>query len=155
MPRLSVDHLNLPVYDAQAALIFYRDVMGFRLTATYSGEDWGGHHWLMMVFAVGDGRQIALCKFEGLKKPERSGLPKDTPHYAFCAASKDELSGWRRRLEVAGIHYWEEDHGDRRSLYFPDPDGLILEVTGPSTEPDREDADAAERALRWLDEHGG
>ena len=49
---LKLDHIVFPVWDAPASLAFYRDVMGFALVDTYSGDDWGGYPWLMMFFAA-------------------------------------------------------------------------------------------------------
>jgi catechol-2,3-dioxygenase len=30
---------------------------------------------------------------------------------------------------------WEEDHGRQHSLYFADPNGVILEITTPASNP--------------------
>ena len=29
------------------------------------------------------------------------------------------------------MDFWEERHGEQRSVYFPDPDGVVLEITWP------------------------
>ena len=44
---------------------------------------------------------------------------------------------------AAGAEFWEEDHGAQRSLYFPDPDGVVLEITWPPSTPRTEENPAA------------
>jgi hypothetical protein len=61
------------------------------------------------------------------------------------------MDGWRQRLQSAGVAFWEEDHGDQRSVYFPDPDGVILEITWPRLAvPLSPDPAALERANAWI-----
>ncbi|HEY1710452.1 MAG TPA: VOC family protein [Rhizomicrobium sp.] len=128
---LRIDHVVFPVWHAKASLAFYRDVMGFELLQSLSGPDWGGYPWLMMIFSPGDGREIVLVALKGAKKPKADGLAKDVRHIAFGATSTAALAKWRKKLTAARIDFWEESHGDRMSLYFADPNGVILEVTAP------------------------
>src|SRR5262245_54885697 len=128
---LRLDHVVVPVRDAAASLAFYREVMGFALIATYSGDDWDGYPWLMLVLSPGDGRELVLVQFAGAPPPPRDRLPRDARHLAFAAASIRALEGWRRELSERGVPFREEDHGDQQSLYFPDPDGLVIEITAP------------------------
>lgn len=128
---LRVDHVVFPVWDAKASLAFYRDVMGFALVDTFSGDDWGGHPWLMMIFAPGDGRELVLVALKGARKPRTYGPAFELPHLAFAETSVKALSAWRRRLAAASVTIREERHGPRQSLYFEDPNGLTIEVTAP------------------------
>jgi catechol-2,3-dioxygenase len=41
------------------------------------------------------------------------------------------MAAWRRRLEANEIPIREEDHGTQQSIYFDDPNGIVLEVTTP------------------------
>jgi catechol 2,3-dioxygenase-like lactoylglutathione lyase family enzyme len=125
--------LALPVYDAAATYQFYTQVMDFPLLEAFSGDDWGGKPWLMMIFSTGDGRQIALCALRGAKRPDDGDLPRDVRHFAFAVASNRELDAWKRKLSAHKIEFWEEDHGPQRSVYFADPNGVILEVTTPAS----------------------
>ncbi|HUO90379.1 MAG TPA: VOC family protein [Rhizomicrobium sp.] len=128
---LRIDHVVFPVWDAKASLAFYRDVMGFALINALEGDDWGGHPWLMMIFSPGDGREIVLVALKGAKQPKSDGLARDVRHLAFAEGSLKALGRWRRKLSAAGVRFWEEDHGPQKSIYFEDPNGIVLEITAP------------------------
>ena len=50
-----------------------------------------------------------------------------------------------------GIAFSEEDHGTQHSLYFCDPNGIVLEVTTPASRQQLQpDAQATERVQRWI-----
>src|SRR5262245_58323683 len=108
---LKMDHVVLPVWDAAASLAFYCEVMGFALVAAYDGDDWGGRPWLMLLFDVGDGRELVLVSFRGAKRPKLDTLPRDARHLAFAALSRRALVAWRKKLTARAIDFWEEDHG--------------------------------------------
>jgi catechol 2,3-dioxygenase-like lactoylglutathione lyase family enzyme len=148
---LSLDHVVFPVRDAEASLAFYGGVLGLPLVQTVTGDDWGGKPWLMMIFGAGDGRELVLVALRGAPPPPPGDLAPDTRHYAFSVASDADLDGWRARLRAAGVASWDEDHGDQRSVYFPDPDGVILEITTPaSTAGQVADPAALARARAWI-----
>ena len=128
---LTLDHVVFPVRDAEKALAFYGDLLGLPLVQTLSGEDWGGFPWLMMIFGLGEDRELVTVALRGAPSPGFEGLPPDCRHYALAASNAAEMTEWRERLSDAGVAFWEEAHGDQRSLYFPDPDGVILEITWP------------------------
>jgi catechol 2,3-dioxygenase-like lactoylglutathione lyase family enzyme len=109
-----LDHVAIPVTDAAATHRFYADVLGLPLVAAHEGDDWGGLPWLMMIFAVGDGRQLALIAFAG-GKTANSNLPADARHYAFSVASKVRLDEWKKKLAAASVKFTEEDHGTQQS----------------------------------------
>jgi catechol 2,3-dioxygenase-like lactoylglutathione lyase family enzyme len=132
---LRTDHMVFPVWDAGASLKFYADVLGLPLVQTVTGDDWGGKPWLMMIFAVGDGRELVLVALRGARRPPPDGLAADVRHYAFSVATVGEQDAWRARLAAAGVEVSEEDHGDQHSLYFSDPNGVILEITTPASRP--------------------
>ena len=147
---MRLDHIVIPCFDAEATLAFYGGVLGLPLIAAHEGDDWGGHAWLMMIFSVGDGREVVLVALKGATAPANP-LPADSRHYAFAVDTPIELDAWRARLTEAGAAFEEEDHGDQQSIYFPDPAGNVLEITAPpsivthATEPH-----ALEAAKRWI-----
>jgi catechol 2,3-dioxygenase-like lactoylglutathione lyase family enzyme len=148
---LKVDHIVFPTWNAKASLKFYRDVMGFALISAFSGPDWGGYPWLMMIFSPGDGREIVLVALKGAKKPKPDGLAKDTRHLAFGEKSVAALAKWRKKLKSAKIAFWEESHGAQKSLYFEDPNGMILEVTAPPSRAKGKTGKAAlAHAEQWM-----
>jgi catechol 2,3-dioxygenase-like lactoylglutathione lyase family enzyme len=150
---LRFDHLALPVFDAAATYRFYSEVLQLPLVDALSGDDWGGRPWLMMFFGTGSGQLLALCALRGAERPPADGLPRDVRHYAFCVDSVGEQQEWKARLSRHGIALTEEDHGRQHSLYFSDPNGILLEVTAPGSRvPAAADAHAAQLVQRWISE---
>jgi catechol 2,3-dioxygenase-like lactoylglutathione lyase family enzyme len=148
---LTLDHVVFPVRDAEATLRFYGEVLGLPLVQTISGEDWGGHPWLMMIFGLAEDRELVTVALRGAPEPSYAGLPADVRHYALAADGEADIDDWGERLSAAGVAFWEERHDDRRSLYFPDPDGVILEITWPrAVVPETADPAALERARAWI-----
>ena len=147
---LGLDHVVFPIRDAGASLAFYRDVLGLALTEAHEGDDWGAYPWLMMIFALPGGGEIVLVELRDAPAPDYRDLPNDARHYAMSIAAVSDLAAWRVRLREAGVRFWEEDHGAQQSIYFEDPDGVVLEITAP---PSRLSPAAGERAAetvrRW------
>ena len=82
-------------------------------------------------------------------KPTADKLPKDVRHIALGESTS--LDKWREKLSAAKIEAWEEDHGDQESIYFEDPNGIVIEITSPPSEPgNAHDEASVIRALRWL-----
>ena len=130
---LKLDHVVFPVRDAEKTLAFYRDVLRLPLVAVHSGDDWDGHPWLMMIFGLGGSQELVCVALQGAPAPDYRGVPVDVRHYAFSAESEAEMDVWRSRLSQHAVDFWEERHGDQRSVYFADPDGVVLEITWPPT----------------------
>ena len=149
---LRFDHLALPVYDAARTLHFYTEVLQLPLVDALSGDDWGGKPWLMMFFGTGGGQLLALSALAGTQPPRPDGLPADVRHYAFSVSSGAEQEQWKERLRRHGVAFSEEDHGKQHSIYFSDPNGIVLEVTTPpSSAPLQPAAPAAQRVQAWID----
>lgn len=149
---LRLDHIVAPIWEVEESIAFYRDLLGLKLVATHEGDDWGGYPWLMLIFALSDKREIVLVHFASAKRPPRDKLPKDARHIAM--AETGSLDPWRKKLREAKVEFWEEDHGEgQQSLYFEDPNGIVLEITSPPTAPELVQNEAAViRALKWLKE---
>jgi catechol 2,3-dioxygenase-like lactoylglutathione lyase family enzyme len=150
---LVLDHIALPAKDAQATLDFFGGVLGLPLVGAQSGDDWGGHPWLMMMFGVSDGRQIALCVLDGAEAIDEVAYTDDLPHFAFGVPDEAALEAWRVRLHEGGVDVREEDHGTARSIYFKDPSGLGWEITTATDAPaaDVADEDEPETLVRtWI-----
>lgn len=145
---LRLDHLVFPIWDVEKSIAFYRDFLGLKLIHAHEGDDWGGYPWLMLIFALADKREVVLVALKGAKRPSADKLPKDVRHLAFVETGS--LEPWRAKLREAGLDFWEEDHGDQRSLYFSDPNGVTLEITSrPSARDIAHSAAAVTRALKW------
>ncbi|WP_312160305.1 VOC family protein [Phenylobacterium sp.] len=148
---LRLDHVVFPVRDAGRSLAFYRDVLGLSLAEAHDGDDWGSYPWLMMIFPLPGGGEIVLVELKDAQLPDYGDLPRDARHYAMAIEAVSDLAAWRTRLRAADVRFWEEDHGAQQSIYFEDPDGVVLEITAPPSAPA---AGAGERAAqvvrRWL-----
>jgi catechol 2,3-dioxygenase-like lactoylglutathione lyase family enzyme len=150
---LTLDHVVMPVRDAEATLQFYTKVLQLPLVEAFSGGDWDGYPWLMMIFGLGGQQELVCVALRGAPAPDYRGVPVDARHYALCAESAEAMADWRTRLKAAGVDYWEENHGEQDSIYFPDPDGVILEVTWPKSRvPTIPNRNALAEVQRWVRE---
>ena len=146
---LALDHVAIPIVDARGSHRFYSEILGFELVDALSGDDWNGKPWLMMIFGVPDGKQLALVAFRGGKPAEREG---DERHYAFAVATDADQAEWRARLEANGVEVREENHGTQRSIYFSDPNGITLEITTPPTpKTAKTNAEAKDVVWEWVE----
>jgi len=153
---LQTDHCALPVFDVAATYHFYGKVIGLPLINAFEGDDWGGKPWLMMIFALPDQRQLALCALRGARRPRPDDLPEDVRHFAFSVASAAEYGRWKRHLRAHGVGFAEEDHGSQQSIYFKDPNGVVLEITTPSSaQQATADPHAHDVVKRWMEAERG
>jgi catechol 2,3-dioxygenase-like lactoylglutathione lyase family enzyme len=102
---------------------FYRDLLGLPLVARWPDG---------MAFRVARG---VLLLFDRERLAERSGPisahgTSGPGHGCLLAAGDDEYQAWRQRLEDAGVEITHEHEwgSKRRSFYFADPAGNLLEV---------------------------
>jgi catechol 2,3-dioxygenase len=138
-PAVRVGHVHLRVADLDRALGFYRDALGFGVSADArpAGLD-------MVLLAAGDyHHHIGLNTFDSAgaspPPPGSTGLY----HVAFLYPDRRELGRAVRRLLDHGYPIdHATDHGGSVSVYLADPDGNGVELYY-----DRPRAD-------WLDAHG-
>lgn len=149
LASLALDHVALPIYDAAGSLRFYSEVLGLPLLSAHTGDDWGGRPWLMMIFGLASGRQLALCALRGAARRAPGELPAETHHIAFSVASNEVLAAWKQRLAEHRVHFTEEDHGTQLSLYFEEPNGYVLELTTASTDAGAPATDARAVVAAW------
>lgn len=142
-------HITLVSADAQRTVDFYTGVLGLRLVKqTVNFDDPGSYH---LYFGDEIGRPgSAITFFEWPHAPRgRPGIG-GTHHFALIVRDYDGLLQWKRRLSDFGLavdgpydrHYFT-------SIYFQDPDGVILEIAtqGPGWTVD-EPADRIGAAYR-------
>jgi catechol-2,3-dioxygenase len=80
-------------------------------------------------------------------------------HVALLVTAEGQ-AGIRERAEAAGLETMTMDHGYCKSMYFSDPNGLLLEFTVDHPKADEIDAVRRENAhrdlTRWLaGDHSG
>ena len=125
-----IGHVHLKVADLDRAVGFYRDTLGFDVTARYGDQaaflSAGGYH-----------HHIGLNTWEskGGSPPPRgtTGLF----HVAIVYAERAALADALQRLQRAGIGLTgAADHGVSEALYLNDPDGNGVELYWDRPEAD-------------------
>jgi len=155
---MALHHVAYATRDVGATTHFYEDLMGFPLVHTELQAM--GESWIRHVFydigpnADGEAECIAFFQFEAIgEKPgwttdvsDGVGLPHWVNHCAF-RASAEQQEEVRARMAAEGIEpVMEQDHGWCHSLYYMDPNGIMVELCRdtPGFTPD---ADTAHRLL--------
>ncbi len=147
-----VNHLALVCRDMARTVDFYSNVLGMPLTKTIDLPEGIGQHFF---FDIGGGNALAFFWFPdappaapGIAAPRAGFDPRDLVtahgsmnHVAFDIAP-EKIEEYRERLVAKGIDVTEiVNHDDSRfqvspevnettfvrSLYFFDPDGILLE----------------------------
>lgn len=118
-------HAAIICADYAASRRFYTEVLGLRVVAEHYRAE--RQSWKLDL-ALPDGGQLELFSFPNppprLTHPEATGLR----HLAFAVTNVDE---WKARLEGHGIAVEPvrvDEYTSRRFTFFPDPDGLPLEL---------------------------
>ncbi|MGF1505677.1 MAG: VOC family protein [Anaerolineae bacterium] len=128
MSITGLHHISIVVANAQRTVDFYTKVLGLRFVKkTVNFDDPGLYHLYFGDETGSPGSLLTFFEIPGARKG-RPGLG-GTHHVALTVADSDGLRKWKRRLtdldlDVTGPldrHYFE-------SIYFTDPDGLILEI---------------------------
>ncbi len=168
---LGVQHVAVKVHDIDAAIAFYTDVLGMRLTERHEPGALrpGGpgmafmrcgrnHHDVNLVFYPKD---AGLEAGENTRASGGLGLH----HVAFLVRDRTEFDAWVRHLKACGVPFvqgplvhsrlhpeGDGTPGENRSVYLLDPSGNAIEICcemGQITEDDRIDMLwHAERLLR-------
>ncbi len=125
---LGLHHITLICTDAQRTVDFYTGVLGLRLVKrTVNFDDPGSYH-LYFGDAVGSpGTAVTFFEWPGAPRG-RTGIGA-THHFALRVKDRENQLRWKRRLEDFGLSV--VGPYDRRyftSIYFTDPDGVILEI---------------------------
>jgi catechol 2,3-dioxygenase len=121
-PKVQIGHVHLTVADLDRAIKFYRDMLGFNVTARFGSSavflSSGSYH-----------HHIGLNTWAGKNvtpPPEgHSGLY----HFAILYPDRYELAKafkvlWEKKYPLEGA----SDHGISESVYIKDPDGNGIEL---------------------------
>lgn len=142
-------HVAYACRDIEATHHFYEDLMGFRLVHTEVEEIEDGF-FRHVFFDLGDGSCLAFFDLHGVGEKEgwstevstAAGLPVWVNHIAF-RASLEQQEAVRARMDAEGIKpLMQLDHGWCDSLYYLDPNGIMVEMCRdtPGFEPAPETA---------------
>ena len=143
-------HVAYACRDIDATHHFYEDLMGFKLVHTEVETFKEGGFFRHTFYDLGDGSCIAFFDVHGVgEQPDwkseistGNGLPVWVNHVAFRAteARQQEV---KERMATAGIEpLMDIDHDWCHSLYFVDPNGIMVELCRdtPGLPVDREEA---------------
>ncbi|MBT8213114.1 MAG: VOC family protein [Acidimicrobiia bacterium] len=118
-----LNHAVLFVSDIDAAVAFYRDVLGFRvidevpqMNAAFLRAAASDNHHDLGLFGLG----------AGAPRPARGNT--GLYHLAWQVDTVDQLVSLRSALLEAGGYTGESSHGATKSVYGADPDGNEFEI---------------------------
>ncbi len=121
-PKARIGHVHLTVSNLERALAFYRDVLGFEVTATY-GRD------AVFVSAGGYHHHIGLNTWAGKGAPRPAPGTTGLYHFAILYPDRAALAAAVRRvLEHEVALEGASDHGVSEAVYLRDPDGNGIEL---------------------------
>jgi len=135
MPR-AFSHVGLATLDLDRTRTFYEGVLGFRAVRCDIIEVAEGGRIRHVFFDAGDGQLIAFMEpreIPGFRDFEAGinrglGVPDAFYHFAFEVESVEALDAKRAELIGKGVRVTPVvDHEWMRSIYFKDPNGVMLE----------------------------
>ena len=145
-------HITAITSDASSAVKFYTRVLGLRLVKkTVNFDDPSAYH---LYFGDEKGRPGTLITFFDWGNAAGVGQigARVTHHFAFTTRDAEILSQWKSWLTQNGVHVVGPlDRGSFKSIYFQDPDGLILEIATPTVGKGYSDASHSELMVRFED----
>lgn len=120
--EVKIGHIHLTVSDLDSSLKFYRDILGFEITATY-GDD------AVFLSAGGYHHHIGLNTWNGAGAKQPPAGHTGMYHFGILYPNRKELARVIKRLyelnyPIAGA----SDHGTSESVYLNDPDGNGVEL---------------------------
>jgi catechol 2,3-dioxygenase len=121
-PGTKIGHVHLTVSDLDRALAFYRDVLGFEVTAHYGRE-------AVFLSAGGYHHHIGLNTWAGRGAPPPAPGTTGLYHFAILFPDRRALAAAVRRVLDHGVRLeGASDHGVSEAIYLRDPDGNGVEL---------------------------
>jgi len=150
MSNKGFSHLGLSTLDMDKTKAFYENVMGFKAVRCDLIPVKEGGRIRHVFFDTGRDQLIAFMEARGVEGIPAEydtsisrglGVPPAFYHFAFEAGSDAGLEQKRQELKDKGIEVAEVvDHGWAKSIYFNDPNGLMLEYCCLTREFNEDDA---------------
>jgi catechol 2,3-dioxygenase len=121
-PQTKIGHVHLTVADLDRALSFYRDALGFEITARY-GRD------AVFLSAGGYHHHIGLNTWAGRGAPAPARGTTGLYHFAILYPDRAALARAVKGVVAAGVPLeGASDHGVSEAVYLRDPDGNGVEL---------------------------
>lgn len=120
--EVEIGHVHLTVADLERSLAFYRDLLGFEVTARYGSS-------AVFLSAGGYHHHIALNTWAGVGAPPPPPGHSGLFHFAILYPTRRELAQTLKNLMEAGYPLTgTADHGVSEALYLNDPDHIGVEL---------------------------
>jgi catechol 2,3-dioxygenase-like lactoylglutathione lyase family enzyme len=108
--------------DVERTIRFYQDLLEFPLTDLFENRDYrGSNHFF---FDIGNGNLLAFFDFPGLDLGPYAEVLGGLHHIAI-SVTPERWEHLKAKLDAARVPYQLESD---TSIYFPDPDGVRLEL---------------------------
>jgi catechol 2,3-dioxygenase-like lactoylglutathione lyase family enzyme len=155
MSHKGFSHLGLSTLDLDKTQAFYEGVMGFKAVRCDTIKVKEGGRIRHIFFDTGRDQLIAFMEARGVDGIPAEydasitrglGVPPAFYHFAFEAGSEAGLAQKRDELRAKGIEVTDiVDHDWAKSIYFKDPNGLMLEYCCLTRELNENDAAMQDR----------
>ena len=121
-PEVQIGHVHLTVSDLERSLAFYRDILGFEITARYGTS-------AVFLSAGGYHHHIGLNTWAGVGATPPPQGHSGIYHHAILFPTRQELAIVLKRLiDVKYPLTGTADHGVSEAIYLNDPDGIGVEL---------------------------
>jgi glyoxylase I family protein len=150
VPGRGFSHVGVSTLDLDATRAFYEDVLGFPAVRSDIMSIKEGGQIRHVFFDTGGGQLIAFMEPRGVPGIPTEydaginrglGVPEAFYHFAFEVGSVEALEAKRAELIAKGVRVTPVvDHEWMKSIYFKDPNGLLLEFACTTRTLDADDA---------------
>lgn len=113
-----IDHVALRCASLEATKEWYMSVLGFE--HVYPGQ-WSG----VPIFLRLGSTYLTLFPQKGNEQASEARIW----HFAFRATTYTDFQSAQNELQARGVSFQFRDHEIAHSVYFYDPDGVLLEIT--------------------------
>ena len=121
-PETQIGHVHLSVSELETSLKFYRDIMGFEVTARYGDS-------AVFLSAGGYHHHIGLNTWQSKDGPRPARGTTGLYHFAILFQTRLELAKtFKRLLDADWPISGASDHGVSEAIYLEDPDGIGIEI---------------------------
>jgi catechol 2,3-dioxygenase-like lactoylglutathione lyase family enzyme len=137
MARQGFSHVGLSTLDMDGTRAFYEGILGMKAVRCDTMEIREGGQIRHVFFDAGDGQLLAFMEPRGVAGipveydagiNRGLGVPDMFYHFAFELPSPAALEAKRAELIAKGVRVTPVvDHEWMKSIYFKDPNGLLLE----------------------------
>lgn len=119
-----LNHAVLYVRDAVASAAFYTEHLGFVVTNEFPGAA-----FLCTNADTPNDHDLGLFTIGGAAAPSSAGQSSvGLYHLAWEVPTLGEMLELREKMRIVGALRGESDHGESKSLYCHDPDGIEFEL---------------------------